>query len=81
MLTIAFFIALIWVTIKLLILGIKAAWGIAKVLSVLILFPLLLVGLLYLGLIYVAIPILLVALVITIIGGSVMALCNGRNER
>lgn len=73
MLTIAFSIALVWVTVKLLILGIKAAWSIAKILSVVIFFPLLLVGLLYLGFVYIAVPILLIALIITIVGRFVMA--------
>ena len=61
MLTTIFTVALIWVAWKMLVLGIRAAWGITKILCTVILFPLLLIGLIYLGLVYIAIPILLIA--------------------
>ena len=46
---------------KILVFGLKAAWGIARLLLTLIVFPVIMVGLLMAGLIYLAIPILIVA--------------------
>lgn len=45
MLYILFFIVLIWVTAKLLVLSVKLAWSIIKFVCSVILFPLLMVGL------------------------------------
>ena len=73
MLSIIFIIALIWVSWKLLVFGIKAAWGIAKILAAVVLFPLFIVGLACIGLLYVAIPILIIAGFIALIGGLVKA--------
>lgn len=71
MLTIIFFAALIWVTFKLFVLGIKAAWGIAKVICTVLLFPSFIVGLCLVGLISVAVPILIVVgIVILILNAS-----------
>lgn len=58
MLNIIFVAALIWVTWKLFVFGIKAAWGIAKVVCAVVLFPVVLVGLVCIGLVYIVIPIL-----------------------
>lgn len=69
MLTIIFIIALVWVLWKLVVLGIKAAWGITKIVCTVILLPAVLIGLVCVGLIYVAIPILVVVGIIAVIGG------------
>ena len=60
MFTIIFIIVLIWVAWKMLVLGIKAAWGIAKILCTVLLLPAFIFGLLCVGLVYIAIPILIV---------------------
>ena len=60
MLTILFLICLIWIFIKLFLFGIKAAWGIFKILLTVVLIPLILISMVVLGLIYVAFPILIV---------------------
>lgn len=69
MLTIIFVVALVWVAWKMLVWGIKAAWGIAKILCTVLLLPLFLFGLVCVGLIYLAIPILIIAGVCALIGG------------
>lgn len=73
MLSIIFVAALIWVALKMLIWGIKAAWGIAKILCTVILFPLLVLGLAYIGLMYIAVPILIIAEIVALVGGLVTA--------
>ena len=60
MLTILFLICLIWIFIKLFLFGIKAAWGIFKILLTVVLIPLILIGMVVFGLIYIAFPILIV---------------------
>lgn len=69
MLTAIFFVALIGVAWKLFIFGIKAAWGITKVICTILLFPIFLIGLVCIGLIYVAIPILAIVGLAVVIGG------------
>ena len=73
MLTIIFAVALIWVAGKMLVLGIRAAWGIAKILCTVLLLPLLILGLAYIGLVYIAIPILVIAGIVALIGSLVTA--------
>lgn len=70
MLTIIFVIALIWVAWKMLVLGIKAAWGIAKILCTVLLLPAFLVCV---GLLYIAIPMFVIVGIIALIGGAVEA--------
>ena len=69
MLTIIFFVALAWVAWKMLVWGIKAAWGIAKILCTVLLLSLFLFGLVCVGLVYLAIPILIIAGICALIGG------------
>ena len=71
MLTIIFIIALIWVAWKMFILGIKAAWGIAKIVCTVFLFPAFLIGLACVGLLYIAVPILAIAGIIELIAGII----------
>ena len=71
MLTIIFVVALIWVAWKMLVLGIKAAWGIAKILCTVLLLPAFLFGLMCVGLLYVAVPILVIVGIVALIGGAI----------
>ncbi len=71
MLTIIFIIALIWVAWKMLIFGIKAAWGIAKIVCTVFLFPAFLIGLACVGLLYIAVPILAIVGIIALIVGVI----------
>lgn len=73
MLTIVLTIALVWVAVKMLIWGLRAAWGIAKILCIAILLPLLIYWLAYIGLFYIAIPILVITGIISLIGKLVTA--------
>ncbi len=73
MLTIIFAVALIWVTFKLLIFGIKAAWGLAKLVCTILLLPLVLIGLCFAGLMYVALGILIIAAIFLLITGVLFA--------
>ncbi|MGN0353810.1 MAG: hypothetical protein ACI4EI_01900 [Muricoprocola sp.] len=60
MLGFLFTIGMLWVFGKLLLIGIKAAWGISKFLLTVVLLPVILIGMVIGGLIYLAVPILLV---------------------
>lgn len=60
MLTILFLICLLWIFGKLFLFGIKATWGILKILLTVILIPVILVGMVIAGIIYIAFPILIV---------------------
>ena len=73
MLTIIFFAALIWVTWKFFVLGLKLTWGIAKFVCTVLLFPLFMIGLVAIGLIYLAVPILIVAGIFVMIRAVVSA--------
>ena len=68
MLSIIFIVALVWVAAKMLIWGIKAAWGIAKVLAVIVLLPLFIIGLAWIGLFYMAIAVLIIAGIVAFVG-------------
>lgn len=60
MLSLLFTICMFWVFGKLLWFGIKAAWGISKILLMVVFFPLILVGMALGGMIYLAFIILLI---------------------
>ena len=66
MLTLIFLILLLWFFIKLLIFGVKAAWGISKIILT-ILWPVLLIGLIIAGLFYIAVPALVIFAVIAFV--------------
>lgn len=57
-----FVIGLVIFAIKVILLSIKAAWGVAKALLFVLGIPALLIALLIIGLIYLAVPLLIVAL-------------------
>lgn len=59
MLSIVYAVCMIWVFGKLLFWGIKAAWGISKLLVTVVLLPVVLIGMVVGGLIYLAFPVLI----------------------
>ena len=69
MLTILFFMLMIWVFWKLVKLSVKAAWGISKILFTLVFLPIILIVLVIAGFIYIAIPILAIVGVIALVSG------------
>lgn len=73
MLTIIFIAALIFVDWKMLVFGIKAVWGLAKILATVVLLPLFILELACVGLVYIAISILIIAGIIGLIGSLVSA--------
>ena len=56
MLTVLFTICMIWFVGKFFIFGLKASWGIMKLLCTVILFPVILIGMVVGGLMYIAFP-------------------------
>ena len=60
MLELLFAVCMLWVFGKMLFFGIKAAWGITKILFTIIFLPAILVGLVIGGLIYIAFPVLII---------------------
>ena len=66
MLSMLFAIIMIIVFGKLLIVAMKAAWGITRVLFTIVLLPLVLIGLVLGGLLYIALPVLLVIGVVSL---------------
>lgn len=73
MLTIIFFVALLWVTWKFFVLGLKLTWGIAKFVCTVLLFPLFVICLVGVGFIYLAIPILIIAGIVILLRSAVSA--------
>ena len=67
MLEILFAVCMLWVFGKLLIFGIKTAWGITKILFTIIFLPVILVGLVLGGLIYIAFPVLIIIGIISLL--------------
>ena len=67
MLSLLFAICMIWVFGKLLLFGIKAAWGISKFIVTIVLLPLVLIGMVVGGLMYIAFPILIVVGIIALV--------------
>lgn len=70
MFTAIIIIALIFVIWKVIVFGIKAAWGIAKILAPVILLPVIVIALVYFGLKYIALPVVIIAGIISIVGGK-----------
>ena len=71
MLGIIFTAALIYVAVRMLIWGIKAAWGIAKIIAFVVLLPLLIIGLALSGLFAVAFVVLMAAVLFATIGALI----------
>ena len=68
MLTVLFIICMLCFVGKLFFFGIKAAWGISKMLLSVVLLPLILIGMVAAGLIYIAFPVLIIIGVVSLIG-------------
>lgn len=67
MLTLLFTICMIWIVIKLVIFGVKAAWGVSKFLVTVVFFPVILIGMVVVGLIHLAFPLLIIGGIIAMV--------------
>lgn len=66
MLILLFAVCVIWFSVKFLIFGIKASWGILKILCIVVFFSIFLIGMVIGGLIYIAFPVLIITGIITL---------------
>lgn len=71
MLSILFAICMIWFICKLLTFGIKASWGILKLLCTVVFFPVILIGMVVGGLISLAFPLLIIGGIIALVVSKV----------
>lgn len=71
MLTAFFYVALIYVAIRMLVWGIKAAWGIAKIVAFVVLLPFMIVGLALSGLFMLSLGLLIIFVLISTIGSLI----------
>lgn len=71
MLTIIFWAALIYVAVKMLLWGIKAAWGITKIIAFVVLLPIVIAGLMMYGLVLIALGLLVLSAIVATIGAIV----------
>ena len=67
MVTLLFTICMIWFIGKFFIFGLKASWGILKLLCTVVFFPMILIGMVVGGLVYIAFPLLLIGGIIGLI--------------
>ena len=67
MLTLSFTICMIWFIGKFFIFGLKASWGILKLLCTVVFFPVILIGMVIGGLVYISFPLLLIGGIIGLI--------------
>ncbi|MDO5344702.1 MAG: hypothetical protein Q4E91_03045 [Lachnospiraceae bacterium] len=67
MLTMVFVILMFLIFGKLIVFGLKAAWGISKIVCTVLLLPLCLVGLVIIGLIKIALPLLLIVGIVSLV--------------
>lgn len=70
MLSLLFTICMIWIFGKLLIFGVKAAWGISKLLLTVVFLPLILIGMVIGGLMSIAFPILIVVGIVALVASG-----------
>lgn len=66
MLALLFTICMIWFVGKFVVFGLKASWGIMKLLCTVIFFPVILIGMVLGGLMYIAFPLLIVSGIIAL---------------
>ena len=66
MLALLFTICMIWFVGKFVVFGLKASWGIMKLLCTVIFFPVILIGMVLGGLTYIAFPLLIVGGIIAL---------------
>ena len=67
MLSVLFTICMIWFVGKFFIFGLKASWGIMKLLCTVIFFPVILIGMVVGGLMYIAFPLLIIGGIIGLV--------------
>jgi hypothetical protein len=67
MITVFLCLAVVWLAWKIIVLGIKMAWGIARMILSVLFMPALLLCLVYIGLTYVAIPALVIAGIVVLL--------------
>ena len=67
MFTLLFLICMLGIFGKLLVFGLRAAWGVSKLLLTVVFFPVILIGMVFAGLIYLAFPILIIVGIVTLL--------------
>ena len=67
MLSVLFVICLIWFIGKFFIFGLKASWGIMKLLCTVVFFPVILIGMVVGGMLYIAFPVLILGAIIALV--------------
>lgn len=70
MLSLLFAICMIWFIGKFFIFGVKASWGVLKLLCAVVFFPVILIGMVVGGLIYIAFPLLIIGGIIALISSN-----------
>ena len=73
MLSLLFTICMIWFVGKFFVFGLRASWGIMKLLCTVIFFPVILIGMVVGGLMYIAFPLLIVGGIIALVGSFVVS--------
>lgn len=71
MLSLLFVVCMIWFVGKLFVFGMKASWGIIKLLGTVVFFPVILIGMVVGGLIHIALPLLII--------GGIIALATSKS--
>lgn len=66
MFTLLFLICMLGIFGKLLVFGLRAAWGVSKLILTVVFFPVILIGMVFAGLIYLAFPILIIVGIVTL---------------
>ena len=67
MLSVLFAICMIWFVGKFFIFGLKASWGIMKLLCAVVFFPVILIGMVVGGMLYIAFPVLIIGAIIALV--------------
>lgn len=67
MFTLLFLICMLGIFGKLLVFGLRAAWGVSKLLLTVVFFLVILIGMVFAGLIYLAFPILIIVGIVTLL--------------
>lgn len=67
MFTLLFLICMLGIFGKLLVFGLRAAWGVLQLLLTVVFFPVILIGMVFAGLIYLAFPILIIVGIVTLL--------------
>ena len=81
MLSLLFTICMIWFVGKFFIFGLKASWGIMKLLCTVIFFPVILIGMVIGGLMYIAFPLLIIGGIIALVTSHSYSIRRKKTER